>query len=411
MTETKAILLKRVPLAEPHDLDSISAIWDEVVSAIIGKMLEYCDPYISDLHINLREEMTFELAKARLSIAENVVNDRLSDRLFEQIDERLERESCFNEKGTAKIANTAMIYAEHVWLKIYNERWKPKTEAEIKREASPKKVSPLALKRVEDNHFVPKSFIKRYWSENGIIFQFTKNTNGECVREEKPFSKWGFLRNLYSEKLEAYFGLLEGDADRPLRMLLSVEPLNRPNREALVGFIVIQILRNPYFMEALNYQMKPIVADKVGSGREGNADYMRLVYETLYENNDFYNKLSGPIYRNRWVMVRSNNSEFVLPDTCNISGMYDGERYVFMPITPKDCLVILPFAAPEIRIVPHYINADAALSRDISSILIGTAKKTFLAGKSFRYSLTTSEELNKIIQRIILCIAKITADQ
>ena len=32
-----------------------------------------------------------------------------------------------------------------------------------------------------------------------------------------------------------YFGLLEGDAVKPIQMILNVEPLNRPQREALVG--------------------------------------------------------------------------------------------------------------------------------------------------------------------------------
>ncbi|WP_051384017.1 DUF4238 domain-containing protein, partial [Methyloglobulus morosus] len=328
MSATKGVLLKRFPSAEPRDIDSISDIWDEIVRAIIVKMLEFSDTHISDIHINLSGEMTSELAMLENFIAEKVVNDRLSDRTLEQIDEKLERESCFNEVGLSKITNTAKNLAEHVWIKKYNNRWKPKTVAAIKKEASPK-ATKLAPKKVENNHFIPKSFIKRYWSENNSIFPFTKNANGIFTRDEgKSFGQWGFAKNLYSDKLEAYFGLLEGDAVRPLEMLLSVEPLNRPQREALVGFIVIQRLRNPHFMASLHHQMKPIVADKVGSGRESDPDYMRLVYETLYTNNDFYNKLAEPIYRNQWVMVRSNNSEFVLPDMCNIFGVYNGNQYV-----------------------------------------------------------------------------------
>ena len=369
----------------------------------------------SDIHINLSGEMTLELAKLEVAIAERALDDRLNGRSLEQIDENLERKSCFNEAGLAKINNTAKNLAEYVWLKKYNERWKPKTVAAIKKEATPK-ATKLVPKRVESNHFVPKSFIKRYWSENNSIFPFTKNANSGFMREEgKSFGQWGFAKNLYSDRLEAYFGLLEGDAVHPLEMLLSVEPLNRPQREALVGFIVIQRLRNPHFMASLHHQMKPIVADKVGSGHESDPDYMRLVYETLYTNNDFYNKLAEPIYRNQWVMVRSNNSEFVLPDMCNIFGVYNGNQYVVMPLTPKDCLVVLPFTAPEvlpeIHIIPHYISADEALSRDISSILIANARNEFLAGESFQYGPPAIEESNKITRRIILAITKITSDK
>lgn len=213
----------------------------------------------------------------------------------------------------------------------------------------------------------------------------------------------GFAKNLYSDRLEAYFGLLEGDAVRPLEMLLSVEPLNRSQREALVGFIVIQRLRNPHFMASLNRHMRPMVAEAVG---ENDPDYMRSVYETLYESNDFYDKLASPIYRNQWVIVRSKDSEFVLPDTCNIFGMHNGEQYVVMPITPNDCLVVMPFTLPEIRIVPHYIYADSTLARDISSILVSNVKNGFLAGESFHYSSPTNEAPNSILPRIISSIAK-----
>ena len=194
-------------------------------------------------------------------------------------------------------------------------------------------------------------------------------------------------------------------------MLLSVEPLNRPQRESLVGFIVIQRLRNPHFMDSLKLQMKPIVADGVGGGREDDPGYMRQAYETLFLNNEFYGKLAGPIYRNEWAMVKSNDSEFVLPDTCNIFGTHGGGQYVVMPITPKYCLFVLPFSAPEIRIVPHYIDADKSLSRDISSILIANAKKEFLAGESFQCLSPTSDETNEIMQRIIFSITKIVAEK
>lgn len=408
MSATKDTLLKRFPHAKSHDLDRLSTIWDEVVCAIIENMLDYSDQHISDIHINLREEMILELARLQFYIADKVVNDRLSGRLLEQIDENIERESCFNEEGIARISNTAITLAEHIWVKKYKERWEPKTSAAIQKETTPK-TTKLAPKRVEDNHFVPKSFIKRYWSENDLIFRFTKNANGEFEREKKTFGQWGFAKNLYSDRLEAYFGLLEGDAVRPIEMLLSVKPLNRPQREALVGFIVIQRLRNPHFMASLNRHMRPIVAEAVGIDRENDPDYMRSVYETLYESNDFYDKLASPIYRNQWVIVRSKDSVFVLPDTCNIFGMHNGEQYVVMPITPNDCLVVMPFAIPEIRIVPHYVNADSTLARDISNIFVANAKNGFLAGKSFQYSTPTNEAPNNILPRIISSIAKIIA--
>jgi hypothetical protein len=52
-----------------------------------------------------------------LDIAEKVVADRLAGRQLEQLDEGLERETCLNGKGMAKLNNTAQLAAEHVWQK------------------------------------------------------------------------------------------------------------------------------------------------------------------------------------------------------------------------------------------------------------------------------------------------------
>lgn len=107
---------------------------------------------------------------------------------------------------------------------------------------------------------------------------------------------WGFRKNLYSNRLEAYFGLIEGDAAKPIQMMLKVEPLNRPQREALIGFIIIQRIRNPYFIDKIERSVAPVVASEVGQNKAADKEYMRAVYETLYKQNHFYEKLAKPMW-------------------------------------------------------------------------------------------------------------------
>lgn len=387
----------------------MSNIWDEVVSLIIQKTLEYCAKKMTAIHINLREEMAFDLEELISFISEKVVDDRLQGRSLGDIDEAAEHDACFSQDGLKRIEQTALNLANGVWLKIYNERWKKKSTALSDKEKNPKtkKITP---KPVEDNHFIPKSFIRRYWSSGQHIFRFGKTANGEIQKERIGLGQWGFAKNLYSDHLEAYFGLLENDAIPPMEMILNVLPLNWPQRESLVGFIVIQRLRNPQFMDILRYQMSPIVASVTDGGNEHDEEYMRSVYETLYQQNDFYDKLARPIMYGKWVVVRTEKPIFVLPDTCNIFGRYDASQYVIMPLTPTDCLVVLPMQVSNIRIVPHYIQADSVLAKDISDALVLNAKNEFLADEYFYYKEREPEEPNKIIQRIILSIAKITAD-
>lgn len=409
MSMTSSIIIKKHPDSRSSDVAKVAVIWDEVVSLIIQKMIEYSAKQIPALHINLREEMALELAKLTLFVSEKVVDKRLNGRLLADIDEATERDECFNEEGLNKIEQTALNMLNGVWVKLYNERWKKKSEAFLAKDEKPK-ITKISPKPVEDNHFIPKSFIRRYWSSGQHVFKFTKIANSKIKKAKLGLGQWGFAKNLYSDYLEAYFGLLEGDAVRPMEMLLNVEPLNRPQRESLIGFMVIQRLRNPQFMDALKCQMIPIVASEVGGGKEHDEKYMRSVYETLYQQNDFYDKLARPILYSKWVVVRSEEPIFVLPDTCNIFGKHDECQYVIMPFTPTDCLVVLPVPVSDIRIVPHYIKADLALAKDISAALVANAKNEFIADQGFQYDESVQKEPNKIIQRIILSIAKITAD-
>ncbi len=397
------------PFASPEKAQQLAEIWDEVVSSIIKEMLDIANPQMDDLHINLREEMALELAKLIFFISEKVASDRISGRAINEIDHYVEREQCFSLEGKEKISNTAQNCASQIWLRKYNERWKPKTEAALRKEKNPKKKI-IAPQAVENNHFIPKSFIKRYWSEGQFVYRNIKTPEGLEEKKGTPFGSWGFRKNLYSDSLEAYFGLLEGDAVRPIQMLLDVEPLNRPQREALIGFIVIQRIRNPDFMESLKTSVAPVVASEVGADKAEDERYMKDVYETLYSQNEFYDKLARPIMYSRWVVVRSETPDFVLPDVCNLFGRHEGRQYVVMPLTPKDCLVVLPIEVKEPRIVPHYIKAPGSMTKDISYILRCAAQSEFLSTRDASFA-SVNEEPNKIMQRIILSIAKITADE
>lgn len=402
-------IFKIDPSASPEKADQLAEIWGEVVRSIIKEMLAIASPQMDDLHINLREEMALELAKLSLFISGKVVSDRMNGRSVSEIDHQVERERCFSLEGKERITNTAKNCANQVWLRRYNERWKPKTAAALRKEKNTKK-KVVTPKAVEKNHFIPKSFIKRYWSEGEFVYRNIKTSEGPEEKKEIPFGSWGFRKNLYSDSLEAYFGLLEGDAVRPIQMVLDVEPLNRPQREALIGFLVIQRIRNPHFMESIEKSVAPVVASEVGADKAEDKLYMRAVYETLYSQNEFYDKLARPIMHSRWVIVRSETPDFVLPDVCNLFGVHEGRQYVFMPLTPTDCLVVLPIVVKEPRIVPHYIKASNSMIRDVSYVLRCVAQSEFLSARDASFS-SVNEEPNKIIQRIILSIAKITADE
>ncbi|WP_084312980.1 DUF4238 domain-containing protein [Desulfobulbus elongatus] len=401
-------ILRIDPTASPKKAEQLAKVWNGVVNLIIEEMFARAKPQMNDLHVDLREEIALELAKLIFFISEKVVADRMNGRLIDDIDPQDEHQQCFNKEGKEYISNTAQIYADRVWLRIYSERWKPKTEAALRKEKQHKKTF-ITPKKVEENHFIPKSFIKRYWAEGQFVYRNIKRPEGLEAQKKTPLGNWGFRKNLYSDKLEAYLGLLEGDAVRPIQMLLNVEPLNRPQREALVGFIVIQRIRNPHFMESLEKSVAPVVASEVGPEKVEDKEYMRAVYETLYSQNDFYDKLARPIMHSRWVIARSETPDFVLPDVCNLFGDYENGLYVVMPLTPTDCLIVLPFEIDKPRIVPHHVKVSGSMLRDLSYVLRCAAKEEFLSGSGASFA-AVEQEPNQVMKQLILEFAKTTSD-
>ncbi len=406
---TANLIFEIDPNTCPNKAKRLAEIWDEVVSLIIQEMLTRAEPMMKSIHVNLREELALELAKLSYFLSQKVVLDRTNGRVIKNIDTDVESKQCFGPEGMAKISTTAENITNQIWLKKYAERWKPKTEAALRKEKGKKRTS-IVPKPVERNHFIPKSFIKRYWAEGSVVFRTRKAPARLTEKQKTSVGSWGYRPNLYSDQLEAYFSLLEGDAVRPIQMLLNVEPLNRPQREALVGFIVIQRLRNPFFIKELMNTMAPVVSFEVGPDKSEDKQYMQAVYETLYSQDDLYDRLARPIMYSRWVVVRSENSDFVLPDVCNLFGSYENRQYVVMPLTPNDCLIVLPTEMEEPRVVPHYVKAPQSLCRDISYVLRYAAKEEFLSASS-ALPPTSNEEPNEILERIISSLLNLTAEQ
>jgi hypothetical protein len=77
-----------------------------------------------------------------------------------------------------------------------------------------------------------------------------------------------------------------------------------------------------------------------------------------------------------------------------------------MPLTPKDCLIVLPIGLNEPRIIPHYIKASESMVRDISYVLRSAAKEEFLSARNAAF-MTVDEEPGKVMHRVISSLAKI----
>ena len=211
---TGTAVRKRFPEIDQYALNALTEVWDEVVHQIIEEMLTLSESDDVQLHINVREDMVLELAQLQHWLAERVVEKRVNGRELSSIEPKQEREECLGPAGAETIRGTARIVNERIWSKRLEERWKPKSVKAIEREAKPKKTT-LAVKPVEKNHFIPRWFIRDQWANDGKVLRWRRTPDG-WQASRRGFGEWGYRRKLYSDALEAYFGLLEGDAKRPI---------------------------------------------------------------------------------------------------------------------------------------------------------------------------------------------------
>ena len=374
------------PRKDDTSFIEVFEIWDAEVEKILSRMVELSSPHMNDLHINLKEEMIFQLANLGIWLNRILVEDRLRQNDVDSIAPVSEKAFFESSKGKERVENTAKNLSIS-WLKRYEIRWKPKSRAALEKEKNPPK-NKLKIKPVNKNHFIPKSFIKRFWSENNKIWRY-RVVKGNLEVSNISYGKWGFQRGLYSDKLEAYFGLIEGDATLPIQMLLDVIPLNFPQKESLIGFAVIQSLRHPDFIYLLIEGMRPLVRSTLGRGQAEDPMYMQRVYESLFQNNDFYDRAARPLFENMWILLKTENGEFILPDTFALRGA----NYLLMPINPYSCFVVIPYKQEEERIIPYQIKADSQIVDIVVNLLILNSSFSFLGPQEFSLPPHTNSNL------------------
>lgn len=328
--------------------------------------------------------MALQASMLVMFFAETVVEKRVDDRDLKTIDPAAERAACFDAQGQDLIEETARHFYENRWRKMLKERWEPKSRKALEREAQPPRSTKLAIKPVRDKHFISRWLIRDYWAQGDMTMRWRLDPDG-WDRDEIRFGSWGHRQGSWGDRLEAYFGLLEGDAKRPIQMLLRVEPLNPPQMESFVGYLVIHILRNPQFIRNLRERTREVVEN--GAREQGTSyeDMAIAAFEVLFKSNDLYRAYANPISTSQWAIISSETPIFVLPDTFCARGAVNGGPRVIVPLTPFKCFVTLPQTEEEKAIVPRQYQADRALKERIARVLIAAADREFLAHPDFDF--------------------------
>src|SRR5579859_2542832 len=111
----------------------------------------------------------------------------------------------------------------------------------------------------QDNHYVPRMYLKNFTSESGEVFSYRLLVPHSDVRTWDRFSVagTGYQKNLYTriergeetDDIEKWLNRdFENPAKEPLSKVLRGEELEESDWRALVRFLAAQIVRTPAFL-------------------------------------------------------------------------------------------------------------------------------------------------------------------
>lgn len=372
------IIRRKYP--EEYDSESLYdlvAVWAYVLEAIIEGSQEEFINLTDGIHIDLKPELAVELVNSVDSLGEAIVSARTESFKLSEIDPEQEREFHLSKPGQTLIDGAAKMRAKFLFDK-YKERWGPKTRTKLQKEENPPKAKPRKVKSVRTNHYISKFFLRNHWAENGRLTIHSRVDHETWRTEKKPYGKWGHRKDLYSDRLEDRFSLIEGDAQKPIHKLLNLYPLNDPERLAFLGYVIVQKLRNPSYRNQLIEGLIPISTEVVGLAKANDPTFQRDAYETIFENNDLYDQISRPLLWSKWVIVRASKPVFVLPDTASILRNVSGVSIIVVPLTPTACFLTSGVPEENKRVVPHELKDDD-LAELLSRSLIASCAEQFVA--------------------------------
>lgn len=390
-SHSEALIRELEPSVPDDHARNLASVWDEIVHRIIESMLDdQSENQHPELHINVRADMIHHIAKLTHFITMKVVEDRVAGRGILEIDPEVEQSICFSPEGTTKIMTTAQIFHERFWKKMMETRWLPKSKRAIENDSSPPQAKALAVKPVQTQHYISRWLIRDHWAQKDKAIRWRRNGQ-RWSRSSIGFGTWGHRQRLWSDRLEAYFSLLEGDAKGPINKLLCIEPLNPPQQQAFVAFLIIHILRNPSHIENLRSGTRTVVDAWASDAGMSTEEAASKAFDGIFSNHDIYKIYAAPLLESRWTIVSSKTPIFVMPDSFCATGMTtQGLRFV-VPISPFKCFVTLPITEQEKRIVPYQYAANESIAMLLASLLAASAKKDFLAHPDLEHAPRQSE--------------------
>jgi Protein of unknown function (DUF4238) len=393
------------PNLDDESMRSLCMLWDREHQEIIDRMLQISDSHIGpSLHIDSRPHAILEMAKLRLWLGDRIFEAKVAQ-YGNDIDLARETADVGSPQAFDRRENTAQMCAVHIWEKVVAKLRKrdplvidPTAETERRHKKVAKRKP-----HIRENHFSPV-FSNREWAgrDNKVII-YSRTVGDEVTVSHKHYKQWGYEKELYSDRLEEYLGMVDDDGASSTRKLLNFEPLTELDKRRWIAFLAIQHLRTPEMLASISGRLKPLIST-ISPGYPNTVAGLKAAFETLFTNNSLYAGFHRLIAPKAWSLLKAGDSDsFLRSDNPVLIGgsAQNGTWSLLYPLTPR----VVFSASPELG---KGYTADFVPYRDITSHEVATINRHF-AQSAFKSVIGLTSHDSPIVRHLLtehLCKSK-----
>lgn len=268
-----------------------------------------------------------------------------------------------------------------MWLPLCEQWWKRYPAIPEERSAPARRIAPHGTGRGHRRQHYSPAFSNKYWSAAGKLRVYTLGVDGGVRSIDVPAKRWGRESFLYSQTLERWFSLVEGDVGEPYKKLLEMIPLTEGETKQWVAYLVAQRFRSPGFIGRMLPRLGRFIAEQ-GLHFPTDLGSLRRAYETLFSNNKVFAEMYQRLVDRRWEMWSTDlNPGFVRSDEPVLvtSAGAAGWRLVY-PMTPRHCFVAGPGSAEAPHDVWPYLRAiDSDTLAQLNFQLAAASRRAVIA--------------------------------
>lgn len=370
------------PEADPDHLAALGDVWSVELLEVVHRMAGITkDRGMGSLPERARPEYIFELAKLIGWLEGQIIKKKTGLTPIHEIDADAERSALKSRLTQDRIESTALVLAERVWLPLCEQWWKRYPAIPQEHSTPAKRIAPQPTDGGNRRQHYSPDFSNKHWAAAGKLRVYTLGVDGSVRSKDVRAKSWGRERFLYSQDLEHWFSLVEGDAGIPYKKLLQMIPLNEDETNRWVAYLVAQRFRTPAFIGRLLPRLGRFVIER-GLNFPTDTGSLRGAYEALFSNNKVFTEMYQRLVGRRWEMWSTElNPGFIRPDEPVLvtSAAEEGWRLVY-PMTPRRCFVAGPGGAESPRDVwPHHRAIDRHMLAQLNFQLAAASRRTVIA--------------------------------